>query len=130
MHTFTVAKASFIADDTEVTDQEITFAIRVRELLRERMSSSFWSYIRVFSMTFTLDSPDEARLVICFELLIPDVDGAVEVQMSVFLIDHPRMPQAVVATALSHTAQLLRMYARETPEKSDKLRTAADCVRK
>jgi hypothetical protein len=131
MHTFTVAKASFIVDDTEVSDREISCALRVRELLRQRMSDIFWSYVRTLSMTFMLDPPDEVRLAVRFELLIPDVGDEVKVEMSVlFLIDNPRMPEVVAITVVAHTEQLLRMHARETPAASGKLRAAASKVRK
>lgn len=130
MHTFNVAKSSIVVGDTELTDDEYMFALRVRTLLRQRFSETFWSYVRALKITFKCNAPDETLLNLAFELFLPQLNDGLNLEFSTLLIDDAKMAEVVAVTSLSHIEDLLRMYARETQHNARELHEVARLVRK
>ena len=129
VHTFSIKKVSLVVDNTELTEEEIAFAFRVRTLLDVRLSDEFWSYVRALTLTFHI-KPDEVKLALGFELFIPTMEKGIPLEFNTLLINVSNMAEVVAVTSPTHIEALLRIYARETGEYQTELQEAARIVRR
>ncbi|HSE61098.1 MAG TPA: hypothetical protein VLA88_02280 [Candidatus Saccharimonadales bacterium] len=130
MHTLSIKKSSLMVGDTELTDDEIAFALRVSTLLQARLSDVFLSYVRALAITFKLAGPQETRLGLDFELFIPKIGGALTLEFATLLTDEPLMDELAAVTSLTYIEESLRLYARETGKYQAELYEVAGAVRK
>jgi hypothetical protein len=125
VHTFAVEKTSALFSDAELTEEELTRAIRIRTLFLAQLPEAFRAYVRRLRVAYTVIDQAQATLSVHVDMVLQDPGAEVTVCNDVVMLEISTYDRMVANTTVSLIAGVLAAGAREGGPYASQYRDAA-----
>jgi methionine salvage enolase-phosphatase E1 len=130
MHAFTVSKASKQFGNTDLVENELDRALKIRTLFLAELPEAFRPYVHSLHFEYVVDDEGETTLFVHVHMVLQDPGAEVSASNGVVVLNDAIYDQMVARTTVSLIAGVLDVGVREGGEYAQQYRDAVQLLKR